>query len=117
MDKEEAFTVLITRAVASPKGRLRLATAEEFIKGELEHNRFNTERAVEVYSFAISDSVWAKVKDMPLGRLIYRDFLRSGLEKKLATELTEKFKKGSGRFAPIEDQRPPRRFLRSLLGA
>jgi hypothetical protein len=117
MDKEEAFTVLITRAVASPKGRLRLATAEEFIKGEFERNRFNTERAVEVYRFAIGDIVWACVKDMPVGRLMFRDYLRSGLGKKLATELTEKFKKGSGRSAPIEDQRPPRRFLRSLLGA
>ena len=114
MDEEEA---LITHAVASPEGRLRLATAEEFIIGELERNRFNTERAVEVYRFAISDSMWALMKNMPVGRLMFRDYLRSGLGKKLATELTEKFKKGSGRFASIEDQRPPRRFLRSLLGA
>jgi hypothetical protein len=117
MDEEEALTAVITQAVASPQGRLRLATAEEYIIGELERNRFNTERAVEVYSIAISDSVWAWVKDMPLGKLMYRDYLRSGLGKKLAAERTEKFKSGGGRFAPIEDQRPPRRFLRSLLGA
>ena len=117
MGEEEALTVLITHAVASPEGRLRLATAEEFIIGELERNRFNTERAVEVYRFAIDNSAWALVKNMPVGRLMFRGYLRSGLGKKLATELTEKFKKGSGRFAPVEDQRPPRRFLCSLLGA
>ena len=93
------------------------ATAEEFIIGELERNRFNTERAVEVYRFAIDNSAWALVKNMPVGRLMFRGYLLSGLGKKLATELTEKFKKGSGRFAPVEDQRPPRRFLCSLLGA
>jgi hypothetical protein len=107
MDEEEALTVLITHAVASPEGRLRLATAEEFIIGELERNRFNTERAVEVYRFAISDSVWAWVKDTPF-KFMYREFLRSGLGKKLATELTEKFKKGSpgglrSGLRPVED--------------
>jgi len=116
MEKEEVLTALITQALASPEGHLRLATAEEFIIGELERNRFNTERAVEVYSVAISDSMWAEVKDMPSGSLIYRDFLLSGLKKKLATELTERFKKGFAQ-QPIVDQRPPRRFLRSLLGA
>src|SRR5262249_34918628 len=81
VDEEEAITILITQAVASPEGRLRLATAEEHIIEELERNRFNTERAVEVYSFAIDYSVWAWVKDMPLGKLMYRDYLRSGWEK------------------------------------
>jgi hypothetical protein len=117
MNEEEALTFVITQAVASPQGQLRLATAEEHIIGELERNRFNTERAVEVYSFAIDNSVWAWMKEMPLGKLMYRDYRRSGLGKKLATERTEKFKNGGGRFAPIEDQRPPRRFLRSFLGA
>ena len=81
MEKEKVLTALITQALASPEGHLRLATAEEFIIGELERNRFNTERAVEVYSVAISDSMWAEVKDMPSGSLIYRDFLLSGLKK------------------------------------
>ena len=81
MEKEKVLTALITQALASPEGHLRLATAEEFIIGELERNRFNTERAVEVYSSAISDSMWAEVKDMPSGSLIYRDFLLTGLKK------------------------------------
>jgi hypothetical protein len=122
---EAAITILITHVVASQEGRLRLATAEEYLIGELECNRFNTERAVEVYRFAIGDSVWACLKDSRVRRLMFKDYLRSGLGKQFATELTEKFKKGSGRyykkgsgrFTPVEDQRPPRRFLRSLLGA
>jgi hypothetical protein len=57
MDDEEAITSLVTHAIASPEGRLRLATAEEFIIGELERNRFNTERAVEVYRFAIDHAL------------------------------------------------------------
>ena len=78
-----------------PEGQRRLAYAEEFLIGELERNRFNTERAIEIYTFAIDNSVWAWVKDVTLGKLIYKDYLRSGLGKRFATELTEQFKKGS----------------------
>ncbi len=114
MDNEEAITTIIANAIAAPEGHLRLANAEEFIIGEVERNRFNTERAVEIYTVAINNSVWAK--GMTLGKLMYRDYQRSGLGKKFAIELIENFKKGSG-VLPIEDQRPPRRFLRFLLGS
>ena len=113
---EEAITAIITNAIAAPEGHLRLANAEEFIIGEVERNRFNTERTVEIYTVAINNSVWAWTKGMTLGKLMYRDYQRSGLGKKFAIELTENFKKGSG-ILPIKDQRPPRRFLRFLLGA
>ena len=117
MDEEEAVTTVIKSAVSVPEGHRQLAYAEEFLIGELERNRFNTERAIEIYTFAIDNSVWAWVKDMTLGKSIYEGYLRSGLGKRSAIELTEKFKKGSGRSAPIEDQRPARRWLRFLLGA
>ncbi len=113
MDDEEAITI-IANAIAAPEGHLRLANAEEFIIGEVDRNRFNTERAVEIYTVAVDNSVWAWTKGMTLRKLMYRDYQRSGL--KFAIELTENFKKGSG-VLPIEDQRPPRRFLRFLLGA
>ena len=112
MDEEEAVTTVIKNAVAAPEGHRRLAYAEKLLIGKLERNRFNTERAIEIYTFAIDNSVWAWVKDMTLGRSIYEDYLRSGLGKRSAIELTEKFKKGTGRSAPFEQQRPPRRFLR-----
>ena len=92
MDGQEAITVLIKQAVAAPEGHLRLANAEEFITGELERNRFNTERAIEVYTIAIDNSVWAMTKELPVRRLVYGDYRRSGLGKKHAIELTEKFK-------------------------
>jgi hypothetical protein len=115
MGAQEAITFLIKHAVAAPEGHLRLANAEEFVIGELERNRFNTERAIEVYTIAIDNSVWAWVKETILGRSVYREYRRSGQGKKFAMELTEKFK--TQFRPPIEDQRPPRRFLRFLLGA
>ena len=79
MDEEEAVTTVIKSAVSVPEGHRRLAYAEEFLIGELERNRFNTERAIEIYTFAIDNSVWAWVKDMTLGKSIYEGYLRSGL--------------------------------------
>jgi hypothetical protein len=113
---EEAVTTVIKHAVAAPPGRLRLANAEEFLIGELERNRFNTERAIEVYMIAIDNSVWAWVKD--LGKLTYREYRRAGLGRKYAIELTDRFKAQiGGPFGPLKDQRSPRKFLRFLLGA
>lgn len=117
MDEDETITTIIKNAVAAPEGHLRLANAEAFIIGELERNRFNTERAIEIYTIAIDNSVWAWTKGMSLQKFMYREYQQSGLRKTFAIELTEEFKKGSGRLPPIEDQRPPRRFLRFLLGA
>jgi hypothetical protein len=115
MDDEEAITILIKRSVDIPEGRLRLATAEEFLIGELERHRFNTERAIEIYTFAVDNVVWASVKKMHVGKLLYRTNSQSGLGKQYAVALTEKFKAQFN--PPIIDQRVPRRFLRFLLGA
>lgn len=114
--EQETIASLIKNAFAAPEGHLQLANAESFLIGELERNRFNTERAIEVYTFAIDNGVWAWVKKLNLGKFVYREYRRTGLNKKYAIELTEKFKKGRFGYAPIEDQRPPRRFLRYLLG-
>lgn len=118
MDDGEAVAAIIRLATSAPEGRLQLANAEEFLIGELEHNRFNTERAIEIYTFAVDRSVLAWVKEMPLGKLMFRTYWRTGLGKQYAIDLTEKFKtKDDSPLGPIQDQRPPRRFLRFLLGA
>ena len=117
MNDTSVLAPIIAQAVATPESRSRLASAEDFLLGELERQRFNTERAIEVYKIAIDNSVWAWMKGLTSGGLMYRAYQQSGMGKKLATELTEKFKKGTGRFSPVQDQRPPRRFLRFLLGA
>jgi ribosomal protein S18 acetylase RimI-like enzyme len=115
MGDEAAITLLITQAVAAPRGYLRLENAEELITHELSRNRFNTERAVELYTSAINNSVRAWVKERDLGKTVLREYRRSGLGKKCAIELVERFK---AQFRPrLEDQRRPRRFLRFLLGA
>jgi hypothetical protein len=116
MDNEEVVSILIKHALDAPEGSLRLATVEEFLIGELERHRFNTERAIEMYAYAIDYSVRAWwVRRMNLGRLPYRTYSQSGLGKQYAVDLTAKFK---AKFhPPIVDQRPPRRFLRFFLGA
>src|SRR5882724_8551174 len=92
MDDEEAITTLIKQSVDTPEGRFRLATAEEFLISELERNRFNTERAIEIYTFAIDNSVWARVKKMNLGKVLHRIYSRSGFGKRYAVGLTDIFK-------------------------
>jgi hypothetical protein len=116
MDDEEVVSILIKHALDTPEGRIRLATVEEFLIGEIERHHFNTEHAIEMYAFAINNSVRAWwVRKMNLGRLPYRAYSQSGLEKQYAVDLTAKFK---AKFhPPIVDQRPPRRFLRFFLGA
>jgi hypothetical protein len=82
MDHVEAFenmTAIIKKALAAPGGKLRLANAENVLIDELERNRFNTERAIEIYTIAIDNSVWAWCKDLPLGRSVYREYQRAGL--------------------------------------
>ena len=124
MGGDEAFADVIKQALNAPHSHLRLANAEEYLIGELERNRFNTERAIEVYTIAIDNSMWAWVKDMSLGKLMYREYRQSGLGKRYAIELTDKFKakansiRAAAGVGPLEDQRSPRSgFLRFLLGA
>jgi hypothetical protein len=115
MNDKEAMSIVVDRALGAADGRLNLANAEEFIIGELERNRFNTERAIEVYKIAIDNSVWAWLKDQTMRRLIYAEYRRVGLGRRYAIRLTEDFR---AKFNPrLTDQRPPRRFLRFLFGA
>jgi hypothetical protein len=116
-DEQESISSVIKQAITAPDGQLRLANAERYIIKELERNRFNTQRAIEIYTFAIDNSVWASLKGQASGRLIYQKYRQSGLGGKFAIELTEKFKKRAGVLVTLEDQRPPRRFLRFLLDA
>jgi len=118
MHEGKAVATIIRLATSAPEGRLQLVNAQEFLIGGLEKNRFNTERAIEIYTFAIDRSVLAWVKEMPSGKSMFPTYWRTGLGKQYAIDLTEKFKtKVDSPLGPIQDQRPPRRFLRFLLGA
>ncbi len=117
MDEQEAVASLIRQAIAAPKGQLQLANADKYLGAELERDRFNTERAIEIYAAAVDSSVRAWVKGRLLGKVMLKTYQRSGQRKKFAIELTEQFKTGTGVYPRVEDQRPPRRFLRYLLGA
>jgi hypothetical protein len=117
MDEQEATASLIRQAIAAPKGQAQLANAVKYLVAELERNRFNTERAIEIYAAALDSSVRTWVKGRLLGREMLKTYQRSGQKKQFAIELTEQFKTGTGVYPRVEDQRPPRRFLRFLLGA
>ena len=83
--------------------------------GQVERNRFNTERAIEIYTFAVDHAVWDWVKTSSVAKLMYEPYLRSRLGKRFGVQLAQTFK--SKFNPPLEDQRPPRRFLRFLLGS
>jgi hypothetical protein len=113
---DEVIDTILRKAAAAPDEQPRLANVEELVTGQVKRNRFNTQRAVEMYKIAIDDCVWDGLKNLPSGRLLYRAYQRSERGTRLAFELVDKFKT-AGALAPIEDQRRPRRLLRFLLGA
>ncbi len=117
MEEQEAAASLIRQAIASAKGQLQLANADKYLAAELERNRFNTERAIDIYTAAVDGSVRAWLKGRLLGKVMLKTYKRSGQKEQFAIELTEQFKTGTGVYPRVEDQRPPRRFLRFLLGA
>jgi len=81
-----------------------------------ERNRFNTERAIQVYAVAIDNIVGAWMKHSQFKRTFYREYRQSGLKGRYAKKLVAEFKTGKGRFTPIKDDRPPRRLFRFFLG-
>jgi hypothetical protein len=107
-----AITTILQQALASPEGRRRIAEAEALMVDDCERYRsFNTERAVQVYTAAIDDVVWAWMKRSQFKRIFYREYRRSGLKWTYAKKLVAEFKTGQGRFRLIKDQRPQRTFL------
>jgi hypothetical protein len=112
---EKEIIAIIQRAVEAPYGQLQRANAEEYLIGQVERNRFNTERAIEVYTVAVDNSVWAYMKAIPSEKLMYVTYQRTRLGKEYAIYMAEKYK--AQFMVPLKDQRTPRRFLRFLLGA
>jgi hypothetical protein len=110
MGDEATIKLLITRAIGTPKGYFRLEHAEELIYRDRDRNRFNTERAVALYTSAINRSVEAWVKQGNLGKEVFREYQRSGIGEKYAVDLVKRFK--AQWRPPLEDQHRPRRLRR-----
>ena len=98
--------------MSSANARIRLESVRSQLENMVSCNQFNTARAVEAFSAAIHWAVWDHVKDYPDARALYRNFKRSRLARGMAQALAAQFKQEVG----AEDQRPPRRLLRFLLG-
>jgi hypothetical protein len=114
--QQEKITTIVERALASTEGRQRLAVAEALMVEDCQRNRFNTERAIQVYTVAIDNIVATWMKPSQFKRTFYREYRRSGIKVRYAKKLVAEFKRGRGGFGPIKDQRRPRRLLRFLLG-
>lgn len=107
---EDALKATVDAAVSDSR---HVAMAHTQLRADLAAGRFNTERALEVYSIAVDNATWEWLKDMPVNRRMYADYKASGLREITAEKFAEAFKRETGAV----DQRPPRRFLRGLLGA
>ncbi|MGF6637270.1 hypothetical protein [Paraburkholderia sp. MM6662-R1] len=113
MTNEEALTMLIDGALAAIDGKQKIDRAVEFLQRQLATERFNTDRAVEVFKVAVDNAVWDVIRNLPARAAMRRDYIKSGLGKAYALKLTKEFKEQTG----AKDQRPARKYLRFLLGA
>jgi hypothetical protein len=112
-ETKEALTLLVEQALKSPEGRERVANTRSFLFDQLEHAKFNTRRAGELYAIAIDNSVWEFLGGNPARRNVYSDYKHSRLGSDFTSCLVEVFVTETGAV----DQRPARRFLHWLLGA
>jgi len=113
INQTEALNTVVEHALASLEGVDQIDQAWNYLMSQLECSRFNSKRALEVYSIAVNNAVWAYVNKMVAGRMIYRDYKASGIGVTYSRQLTERFISQTG----AKDQRPPRRWLRLFLGA
>ena len=81
MNDTSVLAPIIAQAVATPESRSRLASAEDFLLAELERQRFNTERAIQVYKIAIDNSVWAWMKGLTSGGSCTERISKAGWER------------------------------------
>jgi hypothetical protein len=103
------------KAVDDAEHSERVAYAWQFLRQELARQRFNTERATEVLTIAVDNAVWADLNYLreDVRRKSYAAYKARNLGPKKARELLEKFVGETGAV----NQRPARRWFRSLLGA
>ena len=106
--------LMVDSALAAPRGREIVADATSHLWDLAGTNRFNSERAKEVFTIAIDNAVWAYLKNMPIRSFMYRDYKASGLGPQHALRLTNEFTRNG---ALIPDQRPVRKHFRWLIGA
>ena len=98
---------LVDRALASPVGAQCLEKVERRLLETLEQGRFNTQNAVDLYTFGIDDAVWANLEDNTLRRIIYRNYVLSREGSTRAAQLAQAF---AARMHAV-DQRPARPWL------
>jgi hypothetical protein len=104
---------MIEEAIQSPAGQLRVIGTREYLISSVVAQKFNRERATEVFAMEVDNLVWIFLRDVPHRRAIYRDYRASRLRDEFSSLLANEFVEQSG----VTDQRPARKWLRFLLGA
>jgi hypothetical protein len=109
----DAFAHLVKESLLSPDAEVEILRVHSMLNVALERNRFNTERAQELFRMAIERSVWKKFGST--GAMITREMKRGrlGIIEEAARVQTEELKNNTGAL----DQRSPRRgLLAKVLG-
>ena len=101
--------------MGDPRGWPHIDQAATYLGQQLSSGRFNTERAIEVFSMAFDNAVWATYADNDemVKQQAYSIYKASAVRPHIGRLLAEKFVRQTG----ASDQRKPRRWLRSVFGA
>lgn len=101
-----SFAQLVEKSLGSPTGQQRLSRAHATLLNAFLMNKFNSERAQEVYTMAIEQSVLSSVSGSLGGKTIMsiRDF---AIPSQFVSEIVEQFKSMAG----ATDQRRARKEL------
>src|SRR5208337_1206609 len=102
------FDEMLRSSLETPHGREAIADARIYLWDLVETNRFNSERAKEVFTIAIDKLMWSCLKGTPISVQMYQDYKASCLGSKYAVQLTNRFT----RDGLIKDQRPVRKHFR-----
>jgi hypothetical protein len=103
---------LVDRALASPAGSYFLKSAETRLQADLKRHRFNTEGAVHLFTRSADAAVWSYLRNNPLARVIYRNYLATLAGREKGLQLTRAFIERT----KATDQRPARFWFKFALG-
>ena len=112
MDKEliETFASLVESSLETADGQEWLNRTDAALYDAIRKQKFNTERAAEMFGIAIERSVLAHLGDAT-GSMAVMTLRKTGVGPKMAAELADQFKEGTG----ASDQRPARKGLLAMI--
>jgi hypothetical protein len=86
---------LVAAALQSARGREEIKRAERRLLELIVRGRFRSARAMEMYSVAVDNAVWASMKDTH-SRALYTSYKASKLRELCARQLVDRFQQETG---------------------